>query len=175
MARACPRGSICIDLTLLVAAAALVMTFFVAFGSKRTPQMPRAPIETARASVDVQVNPTTQTQSIPLAPTFMLPINVPTQGYVADFQSIGTLTSANGDIMPLMGKPLIPGRSKWNYFTLADNYAQVKMPVVNGGKNCMEEYGCDELSSGDSVSASGAQGPMTVSLYPKEYPRYIPF
>lgn len=172
MARACPRGAICVDMAVVVAFAALAITAFVAFYPRRPDPIAPPPETTTRVSV--QVAPPKEPMAPPLASTFLMPINTPTQGVAAEYQPVGTLTSDDGSVLPLVGKPLIPGRDKWSYFTSADNYAQVRLPVMYKGKNCMDEYGCDELSSGDSVSTSGGPGDMKVSLYPRQYPRYIP-
>lgn len=120
------------------------------------------------------------TGEAPLRPVWSLgaackpgvPINVTTQGILPDFQPIGTLVG-DGKTLPLMGRPAQIRRSIWNYFTKADNYGQVQMPITYKRKNCMDSQGCDELSSGDIVLTTSGEK-MTVQLYPPSCPSYIP-
>ncbi len=77
-------------------------------------------------------------------------------------------------ILPLMGRPLEPRRDKWNFYTMAGNAAQVKLPVSSRGKNCTSEYGCDDLSTGDIVDVEGYGANFKVTMYENEAPRYLP-
>ena len=105
-----------------------------------------------------------------------VPINIRTRGVDVAYRQVGLLTQDNGKdlILPLMGRPLEPGRDKWNFYTMAGNQAQVKLPVKSRGRNCTSEYGCDDLTTGDRVSVEGYEGPFKVTIYENEYPRYLP-
>ena len=106
-----------------------------------------------------------------------LPINVPTQGVDAPYRQVGILTRINGPemILPLMGKPLIPGRDKWNFYTMSDKNNMVKLPITYKNKNCSSEYGCDNVYNGDTVYVEGYNDAFKVTVYENSTMRYIPY
>ena len=105
-----------------------------------------------------------------------VPINIRTRGVDVAYRQVGILTQQSGKdlILPLMGRPLEPRRDKWNFYTMAGNQAQVKLPVKTKGRNCTSEYGCDDLTTGDQVSVEGYSGSFKVTMYENEAPRYLP-
>ena len=105
-----------------------------------------------------------------------VPINIRTRGVDVAYRQVGILTQQGGKdlILPLMGRPLEPRRDKWNFYTMAGNQAQVKLPVKSHGRNCTSEYGCDDLTTGDQVSVEGYGGSFKVTVYENESPRYLP-
>jgi len=115
----------------------------------------------------------------PMMPN-MMPINIPTQGPPIvmrdDYQQVGLLTRANGSemILPLMGQSLYTNRDKWNYYTMSDKNNIVKLPISSRGKNCMSEYGCDSLNSGDHVHVDGYNDNFKVTIYDNKLMRYLP-
>ena len=106
-----------------------------------------------------------------------IPINIQTQGVDVQYRQVGLLTRVGGPetILPLMGRPLIPARDKWNFYTMASNQAQVKLPVRVQKRDCTSEYGCDDLSSGDLVAVEGYDAMFRVRMYENSAPRYIPY
>ena len=60
-----------------------------------------------------------------------LPVNIRTQNGGSSYSQVGILTRINGPetILPLMGKLLISGRDKWQYYTMSDKQTSVKLPV----------------------------------------------
>ena len=48
-------------------------------------------------------------------------------------------------------KKLFNGSSKWSYYTIANQYNSVKLPLKYNNRDCQSEYGCDELSDNDEV------------------------
>ena len=105
-----------------------------------------------------------------------VPINVRTRGVDVAYRQVGILTRQGGpeQILPLMGRPLEARRDKWNFYTMAGNVAQVKLPVKSRGKNCTSEYGCDDLTTGDLVDVEGYGANFKVTMYENEAPRYLP-
>ncbi len=105
-----------------------------------------------------------------------LPVNVPTQGVETNYRQVGILTRINGSetILPLMGRPLITNRDKWNFYTLSDQNNSVKLPISNAGKSCTNEYGCDNLSNGDTVYVEGYNDAFKCTIYDNNTIRYIP-
>jgi hypothetical protein len=104
-----------------------------------------------------------------------VPINVSTRAVDADYRQIGILTRQNGQesILPLMGRPLFTNRDKWQFYTLNDR--NIKLPLVNKGKSCTNEYGCDNLYNGDSVYVEGINDAFKVTVYDNAVMKYIPF
>lgn len=106
-----------------------------------------------------------------------LPINIKTRGANVDYRQLGILTRMNGEemILPLMGKPLYSNRSKWQYYTMTDNNNIVKLPISSNGRSCTDEYGCDELTNGDTVYVEGYNDMFKITVYDNKYFQYIPF
>ena len=106
-----------------------------------------------------------------------LPINIQTRGANVDYRQLGILTRMNGEemILPLMGKPLYSNRSKWQYYTMTDNNNVVKLPISSNGRSCTDEYGCDELSNGDTVYVEGYNDLFRVTVYDNNVMQYIPY
>mgnify|MGYP007047399245 CR=1 FL=1 len=107
-----------------------------------------------------------------------MPINVPTQSYDTNYRQIGILTriSSNKEtILPLMGRPLIANRDKWNFYTMSENNNMLKLPVSHGNKKCMSENGCDDLYNGDTVMVDGYNDSFKVTTYENNVMKYIPY
>ena len=105
-----------------------------------------------------------------------VPINVPTQGVETNYRQVGILTRINGPetILPLMGRPTITNRDKWNFYCMSDKNQAIKLPVTNAGKSCTSEYGCDNLYNGDTVYVEGYNDAFKVTMYDNSTIRYIP-
>ena len=107
-----------------------------------------------------------------------MPINIATQSYDTNYRQIGLLTRKNGDketILPLMGRPLITNRNRWNFYTMSENNNMLKLPVSHGNKKCMSQNGCDDLYSGDIVNVDGYNDDFKVTTYENNMPQYIPY
>ena len=108
-----------------------------------------------------------------------VPINVPTQGVDETYRQVGILTPLNGKsgttILPLMGRPLITNRDKWQYYCINDKERGIKLPLSHNGRSCTNEYGCDNLYNGDTVYIEGYNDTFKVTVYDNAPLRYIPF
>ena len=117
-----------------------------------------------------------------------IPINIETRESGGDYQQLGILSKGaiNDDtetpgnntdsvILPLYGKPTYRGSNKWLYYTETDKLHPVKIPVNYGGKDCTDDYGCDEIYDGTSVSIPSYNGDFTAKIYKMNKPRYIPY
>ena len=105
------------------------------------------------------------------------PINIPTQGVNSPYRQVGILTRLNGDeenILPLMGKPLITSRDKWNYYTMTDKNNMIKLPITHKGKSGTSEYCCDSLYNGDTIYVEGYNDAFKVTMYENNTMQYIP-
>jgi hypothetical protein len=106
-----------------------------------------------------------------------LPINVPTQSFDTSFRQIGILTRL-GDketILPLLGRPLITNRDKWNFYTMSESNNLLKLPISHNGRKCMTDTGCNDLYTGDVVRVDGYNDDFKVTTYENDMPKYIPF
>lgn len=112
---------------------------------------------------------------------YLVPINVSTNVGALDtsYRQVGMLTPVNGkskdNILPLMGRPLFTNRNKWQYYSTSNQHNNVKLPLIYKGRSCTNEYGCDQLNSGDSVYAEGANEAYRVTLYDNSTIKYLPF
>tara|TARA_Y100000389_G_scaffold203859_1_gene253785 strand:+ start:379 stop:894 length:516 start_codon:yes stop_codon:yes gene_type:complete len=105
-----------------------------------------------------------------------IPINIPTRGGCDDYRQIGVLTNNdNSKILPLFGRQIWRGSSKWHYSTQTDKLVSVFLPVVKDGRNCSSEYGCDELYENDDVDVPQLNERFKVTIYNIDGPRYIPY
>jgi len=105
-----------------------------------------------------------------------VPLQVPmptaTSTLQMPYRQVGILTrkSDNSDsptILPLMGRNLMNGRDKWQYYTMSNSGANIstKLPVNVRGKSGMSEYGCDSVSSGDEIYVDGYQNEFKATVY----------
>ena len=106
-----------------------------------------------------------------------VPINVATQSYDSNYRQIGILTriGSKETILPLLGRPLITNRDKWNFYTLSETNNLLKLQVFHKGKNCMSQIGCNDLYTGDTVKIDGYNDSFKVTTYENNYPQYIPY
>jgi len=106
---------------------------------------------------------------------YPIPINIRTQGprgRDAEYRQVGILT--RGDtILPLMGKPLLANRDKWNFYTMNDKNTMIKLPIRVKGKSGTSEYGCDDVSTGDTVFVEGYKDAFNVTAYDNDVIRYL--
>lgn len=106
-----------------------------------------------------------------------VPINVSTQAIESSYRQVGILTRINGQemILPLMGKPLIAHRDKWNFYTMSDKNNMIKLPVIVNGKSGTVEYGVDNIYNGDTVYVEGYNDAFKATIYENNLLRYIPY
>ena len=117
-----------------------------------------------------------------------IPINIETQSFDSSYRQIGILTrhgNSQETILPLMGRPLIANREKWNFYAMSDKNNMIKLNVstignsncagVNNYKNCMTNVGCDDLYNGDLVKVDGYNDLFKVIIYENNSQKYIPY
>lgn len=117
-------------------------------------------------------------------PKMVLPINVETRGISSDYTQIGILTkvgfSENDDsenplILPLMGRRIMTGRDKWQYYTISNTGSlHTKLPIKVGRRSCTSEYGCDNIMDGDVVYVEGYKHKFKATVYENNSFNYIP-
>jgi hypothetical protein len=119
-------------------------------------------------------------RSYPYRPTRVgLPININTRGPSSGFQQMGFLkeTSSTGEskLLPLYGEQTYPGSTLYRYYTNTDGFQSVKLPITNKNRDCMDEYGCDEIYDGDNINVNGYNKSYKAQLYKIDRPRYNPY
>jgi hypothetical protein len=107
----------------------------------------------------------------------MMPINVRTQGppINTNYRQVGLLTRINGKetILPLMGRPLLKNRDKWQFYTMSDKNNSVKLPISFKKKSCTSEYGCDNIYNGDTVYVEGYKDAFQATIYDNAVVEYF--
>ena len=113
-----------------------------------------------------------------------IPVNIPTQGYSLEYSQIGILTRMNGIhrdgnigemILPLMGRQIMTGRDKWQYYTMSTTgNMNTKLPIRINGKSCTSDIGCDSVSSGDIIYVEGFNDTFRATVYDNAGISYIP-
>ena len=197
MAKRCPPGVICIEnititFVLFIVIGVVLFLFYKNFNvssitekiiikeSDTAGLYPRASYSFSNVSNDVLLNP----YEAPLKDDRVfntrdprgIPINIPTQSVDTNYRQVGILTRENGGemILPLMGRPLMTNRDKWNFYTMSDKNNMVKLPISSKGRSCTNEYGCNSLNNGDTVYVEGYQDVFRVTMYENNTMQYIP-
>ena len=205
MARRCPPGVLCIENITLVIISIIICGIVIYVKIKTPEQITHPPqkqsltekiIITQADNTDYAVRPgfgfSGQPNDVlmnPYTPPLRddrvilstgppaIPINIPTQSVDSTYRQVGILTREHGKemILPLMGKPLFTNRDKWNFYTMSDKNAMIKLPVSNKNKSCTNEYGCDNIYNGDTVYVEGYNDAFKATIYDNNVMRYIPF
>jgi hypothetical protein len=108
-----------------------------------------------------------------------IPINMQTRGLNTEYQQVGILTRSGNRggemILPLMGRRIMSGRDKWQYYTMTNTgNLNTKLPVSSNGKSCTSEYGCDNINNGDAVYVEGYNDTFRVTMYENNLFQYMP-
>ena len=125
---------------------------------------------------------------VKMIPKKAMPINISTRGDGGDYQQIGILykdsvideekapgNNTDANVLPLFGKPVYRGASRYNYYTATDKYNQVKVPITLNNTDCTDDRGCDEISNDDVVPVPGYNANFKAQIYKFDKPRYIPY
>jgi hypothetical protein len=103
----------------------------------------------------------------------VIKINECTQSYPNSYRSIGTVTNTEkSSILPLFGRRNL---NFYNYYCETNDFQKIKVAVHSGSKNCFSEYGCSQLSNGDTVEIPElGSGLYVVTIHENCVHRYIP-
>jgi hypothetical protein len=113
-----------------------------------------------------------------ISPNQGIPVNIETRGLNLDYTQMGILTRGNGSdmILPLMGRRLMSGLDKWQYYTISNTgNMNTKLPISVKGRSCSGEYGCDSIVNGDMVYVEGYNDTFRVTIYETNKFNYIPY
>jgi hypothetical protein len=200
MAKKCVPGVMCIEnmtlfvlILLSISVGYLYYTMFVKPQSRRQEDKQSSPSNT----IILSTPPTSEYASPPLntidirgpiqlppqAPLGVgVPVNIRTSTANTPYRQMGILTKNVRDgrgteplILPLFGRNLLNGRDKWQYYTAANSGFHAKLPISVNGRSCTGEYGCDNVSNGDTVYVEGYDETFRATIYENATLNYIPF
>ena len=190
MVRTCPPGMICMSNTLLLGTlGVLVVLCVLATLYRQQPVVVRmdSPHPLPAAVLPVIAPGSTINSRFEQAPEplrdWMGPPELPprgtiglrTRGFPESFQTIGNLSVGGGKMLPLYGRRSINGSSdRWNYYTRTNEYNPVPLPLRHKNRDCMDDIGCPEVFSGDSIHVDGTGEKGLVRLFNMNGPRYVP-
>jgi hypothetical protein len=190
MARKCIPGTICLEnMTLVIFLLMfIILAYFYYIFLTKTAAVAQPIIMTSYQQLPMQPIVNTGTPNImmdPYAPPLKtdgynqyargIPVNIETRGLSQEYTQMGILTK-DDKILPLMGRRLITGLDKWQYYTISNTGAiNTKLPISVRGRSCSGEYGCDCLMNGDIVFVEGYKESLSVTLYETAKFQYIPY
>ena len=99
---------------------------------------------------------------------------IPTRGIPETYQSMGTIRTDDGQILPLYGRRTASRSDRFQYYTRTDTYNPVQIPIQHKRRNCQDDVGCDELYDRDRVDLGAIQKSGEVTVYRFSGPTYIP-
>jgi hypothetical protein len=114
----------------------------------------------------------------------VIPIQIPTQGFPEQFQQVGVLSAPGGTetsatpnrtLLPLFGRKVAIAKERYNYYTRSDGFNPIQVPVSFKNRNCEDDNGCDEITSGDTVGVPLLGQTYVATTYRYNLPRYIPY
>jgi hypothetical protein len=109
-----------------------------------------------------------------IPPGGAIAINIPTQGFPENYQSMGLLKQPDGKVLPLYGRRVASRADRFNYYTRTDTYNPVPLPIQFKRKDCQDVVGCQELFDGDTVRITPTGEEATATLYRFDGPMYVP-
>jgi len=187
--RSCPPGVWCMSggliATLLIGAIILLAILYHVFKpTQMMPQMMQMPAAIPAPITMIQQGGDSRYDRAPqplrdwigrpeMPPIGALPINIPTQGLPESFQSVGVI-QAGDQILPLYGRRTLRGSDRWNYYTRTDTYNPVPLPVHFQRRDCMDDVGCQEILSGETVKIDALHKEGKTNIYRFDGPKYIP-
>ena len=99
---------------------------------------------------------------------------IATQGLPESYQSMGIVTTSNGELLPLYGRRVASRSDRFNYYTRTDTNNPIPLPIQHKRRNCQDDVGCEELFDGENVQISPTHQNGTVSIYRFNGPTYNP-
>ena len=179
MAKKCIPGFFCIEKTTLVF---LFIVLIAAIGYLIYQQQQQQQQQYGGTSKNIIVlqQPLTGGQDLspPVNKTLLPPMRTGTSaGYPRDYRQAGILTKQRqgndgGEplILPLYGRHV--RSDKLQYYTIAEGGA--KLPVSRNGRSCTGEYGCDEVTNGETMYVEGYGDVFKATIYESGQYSYDP-
>ncbi len=98
----------------------------------------------------------------------------PTRGLPEQYQSMGVLKTDDGQLLPLYGRRTAYRSDRYNYYTRTDTNNPVPLPISYKRKDCQDDIGCEELSSGDEIHIVPTGQHANATIYRFDGPMYLP-
>lgn len=165
MPKRCPPGVLCIENITVCCLTMLLFILFYLFFSNHT----------SSTNFSDKFKMLTQSDLMDDKSVTNMYVNIPTQRSGSCFKQVGIAKNNNNTasiILPIMGKQLIASRNTWQYYAMSDQNNSIRLPMSFKGKNCMDEYGCDELTTGDTVYIEGYDDVFFVTIYERNQYSY---
>lgn len=181
MGKKCIPGVICIEnMTLFLLIVIVVFMMYFYHNSMKSEKAPivliQQPLGNNGSSIPI-LDGQDASLSPPVNGMYMAPNQLPTTKVgprsASSYTQVGILTrtvkKGNEDlILPLMGKRM--GRTgrydKMQYYTMSNTGpVNTKLPISKNGKSCTGEYGCDEITNGDTVYVEGYSDTFKTTVY----------
>lgn len=131
----------------------------------------RVVYQTVPGSPEVQVVHVPQYGVPPEIRVSQTPPTAPDRPYVpsrakVDFSQVGFVHKPDRTVMmPLYGRPAPRNPSRWQYFVRA-NDNDIRIGARRDGKACLEDVGCPELQSGETIQVPEvAEGDLVATIY----------
>ena len=187
MVRTCPPGMICMSNTLLLGIlGVLVVLCVLATLYRQTSVVVRMdsphplpasvlPVVVPGSTINSRFEPAPEPLRDWMGPPELPPrgsIGLRTRGIPEAFQTIGNLSVGGGKMLPLYGRR--SSSDRWNYYTRTNEYNPVPLPLRHKNRDCMDDIGCPEVFSGDSIHVDGTGEKGLVRLFNINGPRYFP-
>ena len=130
MTKRCPPGVLCIE-NITIAIIAIVVAIVILFLNLNVDVKPREVHHHHIKEKEIPSFPSFNIRGMFPRPSDVLlnPYAPPLRDdRYSNYRQVGILTRANGDetILPLMGRPLLNNRDKWNFYTLNDKNNMIK-------------------------------------------------
>lgn len=131
--------------------------------------VPQEPSMMRLNNIDVGLSKSMDIRSEPTRPA-ILPINME-QDVIPTYKQLGFVHQENAEDerLPLYGREVYQGSDNWEYYVQDGSRNQIKIPIETPKKNN------NELYDDDTLQINSLEGDYTVSLYPRETLRYIPY
>lgn len=142
----------------------LCAVLFVHFPMKQ--QIRSEPLQQQQAQREVSFSPTPTLCAPPLNALARL-----RDSYIRErFKRIGHLVcETSNTIKPLYGRPLDRRENKWHYYTsehIDTNLNEiVQLPIIVNNRECMNDWGCNELYDNDIVKVENSSNTFKVKIY----------
>ena len=191
MVRRCPPGTFCISLELVLLLGVVVATIaFMVYGPRPT-AIPNIYVSTPAPTLVAPTIPGGGDDRFTRAPKpernwaatpdlsavwnsgAVLP-SIPTRGIPETYQSMGTIRTEEGQILPLYGRRTASRSDRFQYYTRTDTYNPVQIPIEHKRRNCQDDVGCEELYDRDRVRLGTLRTSGEVNVYRLSGPTYIP-
>lgn len=107
------------------------------------------------------------------------PFYYPSRGLAQPYQQFGILigterrNTGEQTLLPLIGRQVYPGASRYHYYTSTNGYHPMKLPVSHRNRTCNDTTGCEEIYSGNVVSVPGYDYDFKADIYPSPDFNYI--